>query len=110
MFIAGRRYTCEIWAQLGLPCYSYRFNTIPADTDPLYLGATHFEDVAFVFNNVLGQGMPSNAFDVQPATREESYKQLGDLMSRMWMSFAATHSPNHHQGIFVESLIYCSKF
>ncbi|OQD66298.1 hypothetical protein PENDEC_c052G03691 [Penicillium decumbens] len=61
------------------------------------LGATHFEDVSFVFNNVLGQGMPSNAFDVQPATREEIYKQLGDLMSRKWMSFAATHSPNHHQ-------------
>ncbi|KAJ5886776.1 Carboxylesterase type B [Penicillium subrubescens] len=58
-------------------------------TDPLYLGATHFEDVAFVFDNVLGQGMPSNAFDVQPAAREKSYKQLGDLMSRMWMSFSA---------------------
>ncbi|KAJ6099697.1 extracellular lipase [Penicillium canescens] len=97
MFIAGRRYTCEIWAQHGLPCYSYRFNTIPADTNPLYLGATHFQEVAFVFDNVLGQGMPSNAFDVQPATREQSYKQLGEMMSRMWMSFAATHSPNHHQ-------------
>ncbi|KFG77662.1 putative extracellular lipase [Metarhizium anisopliae] len=100
MFIAGRRYTCEIWAHYGVPCYSYRFNTIPGATDPLYLGATHFEEVAFVFDNVLGLGMPSNAFDVEPAERKQSYKQLGDTMSRMWMSFSATHSPNNHRGIF----------
>jgi carboxylesterase type B len=64
LFITGQRYTCELWSQYGVPCYSYRFNTIPSATDPLYLGATHFEDVAFVFDNVQGQGMPSNAFDV----------------------------------------------
>ncbi|KAJ5764735.1 extracellular lipase [Penicillium odoratum] len=97
LFIAGRRYACEVWTQHGLPCYSYRFNTIPGATNPLYLGATHYEEVAFVFNNVLGQGMPSNAFNVQPVAREDSYKQLGDIMSRMWMSFAATQSPNNHR-------------
>ncbi|ROW05085.1 hypothetical protein VSDG_00587 [Cytospora chrysosperma] len=99
MFIAGRRYACEIWTQHGVPCYSFRFNTIPGSTDPLYLGATHFEEVAFVFYNILGMGMPSNAFDVQPTERAESYKETSDLMSRMWMSFAATKSPNNHKGI-----------
>jgi hypothetical protein len=92
--------------------YSHRFDTIPGATDPLYLGATHFEDVEFVFDNVLGQGMPSNALDVQPAAREESYKQLGDPMSRMWMSFSATHSSNNHRGnylhITITLLIYVS--
>lgn len=97
LFIAGRRYTCEVWTQNGLPCYSYRFNTIPGGSDPLYMGATHYEEVAFVFGNLLGQGMPENAFDVQPAERAESYKKTSDLMGRMWMSFAATHSPNAHK-------------
>ncbi|WZH47218.1 putative extracellular lipase [Fusarium acuminatum] len=99
LFIAGRRYSCEIWTRHGLPCYSYRFNTIPGGTDPLYLGATHFQEIAFIFGNILGLGMPSNAFDVRPLEREERYKRLSDLMGRMWMSFAATHSPNNHKGI-----------
>jgi carboxylesterase type B len=99
MFIAGRRYSCEIWTQHGLPCYSYRFNTIPGATDPLYFGATHYEEIAFVFGNILGIGMPSNAFDVQPIERRENYENLSDLMGQMWMSFVATHSPNDHKGI-----------
>ncbi|KAH8661828.1 putative extracellular lipase [Ilyonectria robusta] len=97
IFIAGRRYTCQIWTEHGVHCYSYRFNTIPGGTDPLYVGATHFEEIAFVFDNVLGMGMTSNAFDVEPIEREESYKKLSDMMGRMWMSFAATHSPNNHK-------------
>lgn len=106
LFIAGRRYSCEIWTRHGLPCYSYRFNTILGDTDPLYLGATHFQDVSFIFSNILGLGMPSNAFDVQPLEREERYKRLSDLMGRMWMSFAATHSPHNHKGItHIEQLL-----
>jgi hypothetical protein len=97
MFTAGRRYTCEIWAQHGLPCYSYRFNTVPANTDVVTLGATHFEEVAFVFNNVIGTGMDSSPFAVTPSSREQRYRQLGQLMSRMWISFAGTHSPNNHR-------------
>ncbi|KAI9049954.1 hypothetical protein LZ554_006101 [Drepanopeziza brunnea f. sp. 'monogermtubi'] len=96
-FVAGRRYTCELWAQHGIPCYSYRFNAIPAGVDPLSKGATHFGEVAFVFNNVLGTGMVSSSFPVEPASRALSYRALGELMSRMWMSFAATHSPNNHK-------------
>ncbi|KAH6714650.1 Alpha/Beta hydrolase protein, partial [Leptodontidium sp. MPI-SDFR-AT-0119] len=97
MFTAGRRYTCELWAQHRVPCYSYRFNTVPADTDPIERGATHFMEVAFVFNNVPGTGMDVSAYSVEPASRAESYKAVGELMSRMWMAFAATHSPNNHK-------------
>lgn len=108
MFTAGRRYTCEIWAENGLPCYSYRFNTIPADTDVITLGATHFEEVAFVFNNVIGTGMDSSAFAVTPSFREQQYRYLGQLMSRMWISFAGTHSPNNHQSKFTTNVLFCS--
>lgn len=107
MFTAGRRYTCEIWAQHGLPCYSYRFNTVPANTDVGTLGATHFEEVAFVFNNVIGTGMDSSPFAVTPSSREQRYRQLGQLMSRMWISFAGTHSPNnHHSKLTPNVLLY----
>lgn len=104
MFIAGRRYTCEIWAKHGLPCHSYRFNTIPADTDPVTLGATHLEEVAFVFDNVIGTGMDSSASKVTPMALRRSYEELGHLMSRMWMSFAGTHSPNNHKSGLIRTV------
>ncbi|KAL4905960.1 hypothetical protein BDW74DRAFT_184917 [Aspergillus multicolor] len=97
MFIAGRRYTCEVWAQHGVPCYSFRFNTIPAGLDPVTSGATHAQEVAFVFNNQQGLGMVSNPFNVTPPARQQRYKELATPMGRMWMSFVATQSPNHHQ-------------
>jgi carboxylesterase type B len=107
MFTAGRRYTCEIWAQHGLPCYSYRFNTVPADTNVITLCATHFEEVAFVFNNVIGTGMDSCSFAVTPSPREQRYRQLGQLMSRMWISFAGTHSPNNHHRKQTPNVLFC---
>ncbi|KAH9209483.1 putative extracellular lipase [Leptodontidium sp. 2 PMI_412] len=103
MFIAGRRYTCQLWAEHGVPCYSYRFNTIPNGQDPIARGATHFMEVAFAFDNVLGTGMDESSFDVEPASRQTQYKQIGDLMSRMWMSFATTGSPNNHKLSFFNS-------
>ncbi|PVH74427.1 putative extracellular lipase [Cadophora sp. DSE1049] len=103
MFIAGRRYTCQLWTEHGVPCYSYRFNTIPNGQDPIARGATHFMEVAFAFDNVLGTGMDDSSFDVEPASRQTQYKQIGDLMSRMWMSFATTGSPNNHKLSFFNS-------
>ncbi|KAL1311459.1 hypothetical protein AAFC00_004404 [Neodothiora populina] len=96
MFIAGRRYTCELWTSYGVPCYSYRFDTLPADTPPVTFGAAHFEDVAFVFNNVIGTGMDASAFNVTSPLRER-YVALSNVMSRMWVSFAGTHDPNNHR-------------
>jgi carboxylesterase type B len=97
MFIAGRRYTCEVWAKNGVPCYSYRFNTIPGTVDPVTHGATHFQEIYFVFDDVIGTGLDESVYNVTPLAREKKYKELGQLMSRMWMSFAGTHSPNHHK-------------
>ncbi|KAL1305900.1 hypothetical protein AAFC00_004044 [Neodothiora populina] len=53
VFIASRRRTCQTWAAADLRAYCYRFNVIPSGSDWPYQ-ATHFTEVAFVFNNVDG--------------------------------------------------------
>ncbi|PVH71335.1 putative extracellular lipase [Cadophora sp. DSE1049] len=96
LFVAGRRYTAEIWAKHNVPVYTYRFDTIPADVDALTLGATHFQEVAFVFNNVNMRGLSKDPFAIVPEERRDSYLALSRLMTRMWTSFAATGEPNQH--------------
>lgn len=83
--------TCEQWALFNGTAYSYRFDTIPNGI-PDIIGATHFQEVAFVFNNVEGLGYAANPFEDQP----ESYVALSKLMSEMWISFIADGDPNNH--------------
>ena len=52
VFIAERRGTVETWTANGVPAYSYRFNTQPAGVT----GVQHFQEVAFVFDNINGYG------------------------------------------------------
>lgn len=60
------------------------------------VGATYLMEVGFVFDNVLGTGMDSSSFAVPDAARNEKYVALGQLMSRMWISFVVSHDPNNH--------------
>lgn len=89
VFIAGRRLTCQTWAGAGVPAYCYRFNAIPAGL-PATVGVTHFQEVAFVFNNVNGLGYTLNPFLDKP----ESYFALSKLMSCSWASFVHDLDPN----------------
>jgi carboxylesterase type B len=89
MFIAGRRLTCHTWAAADVPAYCYRFNAVPA-TSIWPQGATHFTEVAFVFNNVQGLGYTVNPF----TNRSERYTQLSSLMSKSWASFVYDLDPN----------------
>lgn len=89
VFIANRRLTCQTWAGAGLPAYCYRFNAIPAGV-PAYVGVTHFQEVAFVFNNVNGLGYAVDPFMGKPA----SYSALSKLMSCSWASFVSDLDPN----------------
>jgi carboxylesterase type B len=91
VMIAHRRLTCETWAHNSMAAYCYRFNTIPNGL-PAYVGATHFQEVAFVFNNKGGIGYPPvslNPFDGQPA----SYFALSDKMSAAWVNFVHDGNP-----------------
>ncbi|KAK4982812.1 hypothetical protein LTR66_009081 [Elasticomyces elasticus] len=92
-FIANRRLTCVTWAAAGVSAYCYRFNAIPAGI-PWELGVTHFQEVAFVFNNLQGLGYEVNPF----ANKSYSYTQLSNLMSYSWASFVHDLDPNSWAG------------
>ncbi|KAF7714483.1 Carboxylic ester hydrolase [Penicillium ucsense] len=89
---ANRRRQCEAWADVSAPAYCYRFNVHPADV-PLLSGATHFMEVAFVFNNIAGRGYH---YGKPFAGVPQSYIDLSDMMSTMWISFIHDLDPNSH--------------
>ncbi|KAK7408725.1 hypothetical protein QQX98_009082 [Neonectria punicea] len=87
---AGRRLVAESYAGAGLPVYSYLWNVIVNGLPAPIYGATHFQEVAFVFNNVQGIGYAANPFEGKP----RSYIKLADLMSKMWVAFIHDTNPN----------------
>ncbi|KAF2451877.1 alpha/beta-hydrolase [Karstenula rhodostoma CBS 690.94] len=91
-FIAHRRKTCETWAAAGLSAYCYRFNAIPAGLVP-QVGVSHFQEVAFVFNNIVGSGyIPAATPPFQG--KGQSYIDLAKLMDSSWISFFHDQDPN----------------
>lgn len=94
LFIAGRRITAESWATHNATVYSYRFDTVPAGLDPLTLGAAHFQEVAFVFENTQGLGFESNPFAVPSFELKNKYINMSKLMGRMWVNFVNEGNPN----------------
>lgn len=93
VFIANRRLTCQTWAAAGVTAFCYRFNAIPAGI-PWPIEVTHFQEVAFVFNNVEGLGYAVNPF----LNKSQSYLDLSDYMSKSWASFVHDLNPNDWQG------------
>jgi carboxylesterase type B len=92
-FHAARRFMSQVWAENGLVSYNYVFNVLVNGLSQ-YIGATHFQEVAFVFNNVNGDGY-GNAVSENPFENEpESFVRLANLMSRMWVSFIVDQTPN----------------
>ncbi|KAF9739094.1 hypothetical protein PMIN06_007923 [Paraphaeosphaeria minitans] len=91
-FIAHRRKTCETWAAAGLSAYCYRFNAIPAGVPP-QMGVTHFQEVAFVFNNIVGNGYLPTAMPPFQG-KGQSYIDLAKLMDSSWISFFHDQDPN----------------
>jgi carboxylesterase type B len=99
-FHAPRRYTSENWAKWNLTTYSYRFNVVPNGVAPL-IGATHYQEVAFVFANTGGVG-----YSIDPFGNDKlgvARKEVARLMSRMWISFVVTGDPNGSGGEFILS-------
>jgi carboxylesterase type B len=87
---AGRRLLAESYASAGLSVYSYMWNVIVNGLPAPIYGATHFQEVAFVFYNIQGVGYAANPF----ANKPQSYVELADLMSKMWVHFMADADPN----------------
>lgn len=96
-FIANRRKTCETWAAANISTYCYRFNAIPAGVPP-QIGATHFQEVAFVFNNIEGTGYVPAA--TPPFTgKGQNYIDLAKLMDSSWISFFHDLDPNSWKSV-----------
>ena len=93
VFIANRRLTCQTWAAANLTAYCYRFNAIPAGL-PWPIEVTHFQEVAFVFNNLQGLGYAVNPFKGKP----QSFADLSELMSKSWASFVYDQDVNGWKG------------
>lgn len=92
--IGPRRASCEAWSNYSVPAYCYRFNVLVAGLTA-EVGSTHFQEVAFVFDNIHGYGYVLDA--INPFTDEpETYYRLAKIMSRMWVSFVVNLDPNKH--------------
>jgi carboxylesterase type B len=92
VFIAPRRLTCQTWAAAGVPAYCYRFNAIPAGI-PGVIGVTHFQEVSFVFLNLMGVGYPP--VSTPPfENKTQSYRDLSKFMNSNWVSFVHDLDPN----------------
>lgn len=86
---SGRRLLAKTYADAGLDVYSYLWNVHVTGFAPEY-GATHFQEVVFVFDNVEANGYATDPFEGKP----ESYYELADLMSKMWATFIHGTDPN----------------
>ncbi|PMD21774.1 alpha/beta-hydrolase [Hyaloscypha hepaticicola] len=87
--------TNQVWSAYQLPSYSYRFDVV-VNGVPTFLGSTHFQEVAFVFNNIDGEGYATNPFGNMTAHDNEKFVNLSKLMSRSWVSFIVDGDPNLH--------------
>lgn len=94
---APRRLASHSWAKSDISSWSYNFN-VRVNGVPPAVGATHFQEVAFVFDNTDGIGyqnaVAENPFQGQPQT----FYQLAKIMSHMWISFMVDTDPNYNSG------------
>lgn len=95
---APRRLTSHSWTKFGVPVYTYRFdvlvNGVAAST-----GATHFQEVAFVFNNTQGLGYDTLVAVNPFANVTQNYFSLAQEMSQRWVGFIVHGVPNGETGV-----------
>lgn len=85
VMIAGRRKTCEVFADANQPVYSYRFDTRLWDKTELE-GVQHFDNVAFSFQNISGLLGPSPEY--------ASHARLANAIGQAYIRFVHDFDPN----------------
>lgn len=91
-----RRRANIAWSSHGLPSYSYRFD-VTVNGIPDYVAATHFQEVAFVFDNTLGVGYVASPDPFANTTA--AFPALAKTMSSAWVNFVVGLDPNGAQGL-----------
>jgi carboxylesterase type B len=89
-----RRRANIAWSNYNVPSYSYRFDVVVNGVADIY-AATHFQEVAFVFDNINGDGYSVNPF----ANKSAAYPALAKTMSNAWVNFVTTLNPNGAAGL-----------
>ncbi|KAF5844084.1 hypothetical protein GGP41_001474 [Bipolaris sorokiniana] len=92
-----KRYTNQVWDAAGVSSYSYFFDIAPdkAYLDPAIYGVPHVSEIPYVFGNANGVGWEKNPIPQGPDNAANL--KMVKLISRMWISFAASGSPNNHK-------------
>ncbi|KAH7020253.1 Alpha/Beta hydrolase protein [Ilyonectria destructans] len=91
-----RRRSNIAWAKHGVPSYVYRFD-VTVNGVPDFVGATHFQEVAFVFRNLNGDGYATNPFGgTEPYPAKA--KALSKIISTAWINFVTGLDPNGKGG------------
>jgi carboxylesterase type B len=89
---APRRAWARIWAEAGVPIYSYRFDQVTGDRPAIH-GSGHSAELGFVFGNTEGVGYENGVGDPF-ANGPEKFKRLSHQMMRRWISFFNNMEPN----------------
>lgn len=87
-----RRRANIAWFNAGLPSYAFVFD-VTVNGVPDYVGATHFQEVAFVFDNTLGTGYATNPFG-NVGNQSAAFVALAKQMSDAWVNFIVNLDPN----------------
>lgn len=91
VMISGRRKMCEQYVSAGVQdVYSYRFDT-PLWNASAPIGAKHFDNVMFSFQNISGV--------LGPLPQYEHYRELSTDIGRAYANFVAMHNPNGVVGL-----------
>lgn len=85
-----RRRANIAWSNAGLDSYAYTFD-VTVNGIPYYIAATHFQEVAFVFDNVNGDGYATNPFG---GNQTAAFLALAKQMSDAWVHFFVNLDPN----------------
>lgn len=94
---ANRRFVAQTWAAQNVTAWSYHFNVFGNGISS-EIGATHFQEVVFVFDNTNGLGYET-VVAVNPLANEPpTFDKLARLMSRTWVSFVNDLDPNNSGG------------
>ena len=95
---APRRFMASQWARLGLPAYSFRFDTDPTSipiVNWIGLGpgfATHGSELAYEFRLPGGFTTPIDFYP--PVKNVSTHLCLSKVIVSKWIAFAATGDPN----------------
>lgn len=94
---APRRTVSQVWAANNVTSYSYHFNVLPGGV-PDVTGVTHFQEVAWVFYNLMGLGYNNSVAKDPFEGVPDTYQQVAKIMARSWASFFVDMDPNNNGG------------